>query len=49
MSCSPQLVTDLGFVTSDAQVILNRHELFGSHLAGKAGGAVSPLNVMRAV
>ena len=49
MSCSSQLVTALGFVTTDAQIILNRHDLFGSHLAGKAGGAVSPLDVMCAV
>lgn len=49
MSRSPQLIIALGFATSDAQIILNRHDLFGSHLAGKAGIAVSPLNMMRAV
>lgn len=49
MSCSSQIVTALGFVTADARIILNRHDLFGSHLAGKPGGAVSPLDVMRAV
>lgn len=43
------LVTALGFATTDAQIVLNRHDLFGSHLAGRAGGAVSPLNVMRAL
>lgn len=49
MSCSPELVIALGFAASDAQIILNRHDLFGSHLAGKAGSSVSPLNVTRAV
>lgn len=41
MSCSPWLVIALGFATIDAQIVLNRHDLFGSHLAGNANRALS--------
>lgn len=36
MSCSPQFVIALGFATTEAQIVLNRHNLFRSHLTGKA-------------
>ena len=41
---SPQLVIALGFATTDAQIVLNRHDLIGSHLTSKADWAFSPLN-----
>lgn len=49
MSCSPWLVIALGFATADAQTVLNRHDLFGSHLASNAKRAVSSLGLMHAV
>lgn len=41
--CLLDLVIALGFATSDAEIALNRHDLFGSHLASRADQAVSPL------